>query len=127
LRKGQLAIEFIFLIGAAFMIFLVYTAASREDVMQAESAKEFALVKDLAFSLQSEINRVGSYEDGYRRDFRIPSTLEGFKYNLTIIQNILLINTSEYDYSVSVLPVQGNFTKGSNSIRKVSGAILINT
>ena len=108
------------------MILIVFTASTREDVTRAESVKEFALVKDLAYSLQSEVNRVGYVEDGYVRGFTLPLTLEGYPYEVTVWNVTLVVNTSGYEYGLSVLPATGNFTPGSNVIKKENGQILIN-
>ena len=124
--RAQLAIEFLFLIAVAFLALLVYTASTRQDVMRAESAKEYALVKDLSYALQSEVNRAGSLEDGYVRGFDLPATLEGIPYSMTILQNTLIVNSSEYEYTLTVLPASGNFTQGANVVKKQAGSIIIN-
>ena len=125
--KAQLAIEFVFLVAVAFLIMIVYTASTRQDLLMASSSQEHALVKDLAYSLQSEVNIAGLLENGYQRSFDLPSVLDGHAYSVVILQDTLIVNTSNYEHVLSVLPVLGNFTIGSNTIKKQSDRILLNT
>ena len=124
--KGQTALEFVMLVAVAFLILLVYTASTRQDLLVAESAKEHALVKDLAYSLQSEINRIGPLENGYQRTFILPLTLDGKPYTVQIDKKTIIVNTSDYEYLLSILPVTGDFVVGQNTIKKESGEILLN-
>ncbi len=84
------------------------------------------MVKDMAFSLQSEINRVGALNDGYRRSFLLDTTLDGIPYNTTISGTTLIVTTRNYEYDLSVLPIAGNFTLGGNYIRKTNGQLFLN-
>lgn len=124
--RAQLAIEFVFLVSVAFLILIVYTASARSDMARAESVKEHALVKDMGYSLQSEVSMVSALEDGYIRGFSIPATLDGIPYNITILNTTLIVNTSNYEHSLPVPSVLGNLTPGANEIKKVEGKILIN-
>jgi len=127
MRKAQLAFEFLLLVAVAFLIMIVFSAATRVEFTRADSQKEHALVKDMAFSLQSEINRVSQLENGYSRRFRLDLTLDGYPYNATIEQNTLFVRSENYEYPLPVVPVIGNFTvNATNTIRKTNGVIYLN-
>lgn len=125
--RGQLAFEFLMLVAAAFLIMIVFAASTRVEFEKADSQKEYALVKDMTFSLQSEINRASELENGYVRNFRLPLTLDGIVYNASIQQNTVIVRTFDYEYTLPVVPVIGNFTvNASNQIRKTNGVIYLN-
>ena len=127
MSRGQLAFEFLLLVSAAFLVMILFSASTRVEFDQANSQKEYALVKDMTFSLQSEVNRASEIENGYQRYFRLPESLDGVDYNATIQANTLSVRTLSYDYSLPVVPVTGNFTvNATNRIRKINGVIYIN-
>lgn len=128
MSRGQTAIEFMLLVAAAFLILIVFAASTREEFLVAQSAKEYALVKDLAFSLQSEVNRASFLEDGYRRTFRLEEKLDStYVYNVSVVGTTILVATNNYDFSAAIFPVTGNFTKGQNTIRKTNGVLYLNS
>ncbi|HSU72794.1 MAG TPA: hypothetical protein VLJ21_03015 [Candidatus Binatia bacterium] len=124
--RGQTAFEFLFLVAVAFLILIVFSASTRDEFLDAQSAKEYALVKDLAFSLQGEVNRASTLEDGYRRTFKLENTLEGYAYNTSIRNSTLIVQSRDYEFALTVYPVTGNFTNGTNTIRKTNGVVYLN-
>jgi hypothetical protein len=124
--RGQTAFEFLLLVSAAFLILIVFAASTRQQTFESQTAKEYALVKDLGFSLQSEVNRASLLENGYRRTFKLDNTLEGYEYNTSIRNNTLIVTTRDYEFSVAVYPVIGNFTNGTNTIRRTNGTVYLN-
>lgn len=118
--------EFVFLVGIAFMIALVFTTIGYNGLKEISDEKEFILVRDLAFKVQNEINLAANVGDGYKRDFEIPQKLEYVDYNATIINNILIVESKNHEYVLLIPTVDGNITKGDNIICKNNGAIKLN-
>ena len=128
-EKSQVSIEFFTLIGLAFLMLIIIVAASANEVKEFRDRKEFFLIKDLALKLQKEVSIAASVEDGYERSFTLPDKLENIvDYFITIRNNTLTINSSKTVFSVAIVNVTGDFTKGSNKIEKrTNGRIYVNT
>ena len=120
--------EFFALVGLAFLAVILFVALSVNEVREFRDAKEFLLIKDLAFKLQKEVSIAATVEDGYERSFIIPEKLENIvDYFVVIGNNTLTINSSKTVFSVAVPKTAGkNFTKGSNKIEKIDGVVYIN-
>lgn len=126
--KAQSSMEFFTLTGLAFLMVIIFVTASTSKVKEFRDQKEFFLIKDLALKLQKEVTVAASVEDGYERSFNLEDKLEGVVDYFTIIRNnTLTINSSKAVFSVAIPETFGkNFTKGTNQIEKIDGAIYIN-
>jgi len=127
--KAQSSMEFFILVGLAFVAVIFFVGFSVNEVREFRDAKEFFLIKDLALKLQKEVGIAASVEDGYERSFTLPDKLENIvDYFITIRNNTLTINSSKTVFSVAIVNVTGDFTKGSNNIEKrTNGRIYVNT
>lgn len=121
--------EFFTLVGLAFVAVIIFVAASANEVKEFRDQKEFFLIKDLALKLQKEVSIAASVEDGYERIFNLPDKLENIvDYSMRIRNNTITINSSKTVFSVAIVNVTGDFTKGSNKIEKRNnGRIYVNT
>ncbi len=126
--RAQSSMEFFTLIGLAFLMTILFVAASANEMREFKDQKEFFLIKDLALKLQKEVTIAASVEDGYERSFTLPERLENNVDYFTIIRNnTITINSSKTVFSVRVPITFGkNFTKGDNTIEKRSGKVYIN-
>ena len=129
MKKSQSSMEFFILMGLAFVTAIFFVAISANEAKEFRDAKEFFLIKDLAFKLQKEVSIANSVEKGYERSFTLPDKLENIvDYFITIRNNTLTINSSKTVFSVAIVNVTGDFTKGSNKIEKrTNGRIYVNT
>lgn len=125
-KKSQVAMEFVFLVGVAFMAVLIFTVVGYDKLKEISDEKEFVLVKDLAFKVQNEINLAANVDDGYKREFEIPQKLDYIDYNVTINNNILIVESKNHEYVLLIPTVRGNITKGDNVICKNNLLIRIN-
>ena len=125
-KKSQTAIEFMFLVGVAFSIVMIFMVASKDQVKEINTEKEQILVKDLAFKVQNEINLAAVLDDGYSRNFEIPNKLETIDYAISTEGGILTISTANEDSVLFIPKVNGSIQKGANSIRKENGILYIN-
>lgn len=121
--------EFFTLVGLAFVAVIIFVAVSANEVKEFRDQKEFFLIKDLALKLQKEVSIAASVEDGYERIFNLPDKLENIvDYSMRIRNNTITINSSKTVFSVAIVNVTGDFTKGSNKIEKRNnGRIYVNT
>lgn len=131
-KKSQTSMEFFLLMGLAFLAVIIFVGVSANEIKEFKDTKDFLLIKDLALKLQKEVSIAASVEDGYKRDFTLPDKLENsVDYSIVNIldkNNTITINSSKAVFSVRVPLMHGkNFTKGSNTVERISGKIYINS
>lgn len=120
--------EFFTLVGLAFLMTILFVAASANQMKEFKDQKEFFLIKDLALKLQKEVTIAASVEDGYERSFTLPERLESnVDYFIVIRNSTITINSTKTVFSVPIPSTFGkNFTKGSNMVEKENGKVYIN-
>ena len=121
--------EFFTLVGLAFLMTILFVVVAANEAREFRDQKEFLLIKDLALKLQKEVSIANSVENGYERSFTLPEKLENIvDYFVQIRNNTITINSSKTVFSVAIVNVTGDFTKGSNKIEKrTNGRIYVNT
>lgn len=125
-KKSQAPVEFMILVGILFFLLFLLGLNQLADAKRAYSEKESELVYDLALKLQEEIRTASLVEDGYARNFTIPSKLENFDYEISIDGGFLSVSSSAAIYTVRVPNATGAVNKGQNYIRKDGGALYLN-
>ena len=88
--------------------------------------REYTIMEDFAKSIQTEISVVAQLEDGYVREYTLPTTLRGKSYNITNDQDFISIQVGKRYYTLQVPKIQGNLSKGTNIIEKKDDLICIN-
>ncbi len=126
LRKSQVAMEFIMLIALAFMILIVFTAVTRNQVVDIRKDNEYVALKDIVHAVQSEITIATNVEDGYTRQFSIPGSLDGINYTIEISDSYILAESRHHEYLLNIRPVEGNIIIGVNTIKKEGGIVYLN-
>lgn len=124
--KAQVSMEFVFLIAVAFMILLVFTAVTRDKLMDLSSESEYVLLKDVTYMVQSELYISSMAENDYNRVFNMPMLLGSSEYSIKVDSRQVTANTSKYEFVLPVPSVVGNLQKGNNTINKSSGVIYLN-
>ena len=125
--KSQVALEFLIFSGIAFILIIVLTAISANQIKGIFNYKEDILVKDLALKVQGELNLAAMVEDGYTREFEVPDKLDNIDYSIFIVNGTLFVQSKNSIYIARVPKLIGNVSKGINSINKLSGLIYINS
>ena len=85
-------------------------------------------VKEIAFTIQDEINLASKSTNGYSRTFDIPLDIDGKNYEAIITEEMIYIKTTDNKYATA-LPVQnttGQPIIGENTIQKKEGIIYLN-
>ncbi|MBI2660778.1 hypothetical protein HYX09_00755 [Candidatus Woesearchaeota archaeon] len=125
-NKSQTSIEFMIFVGLAFMLVFFITLHQLSGTRQVYVEKESSLVYDLAMGLQEEIRMASVSEEGYARNFSIPSRLENFDFELSMAQEFLTVTGNNTFYSVRIPNATGTLVKGSNIIMNKGGALYLN-
>ena len=123
--KSQVALEFLIFSGIAFILVIVLTAISANQIKGLFNYKEDILVKDLALKVQGELNLAAMVEDGYTREFEVPDKLDNIDYSIFIVNGTLFVQSKNSLYIVSIPSIIGNISIGTNVINKIEGVIYI--
>lgn len=86
------------------------------------------MVKEIALSVQDEINLAYESSDGYLRKFKVPEKIANQDYTLMIVEESVYIKTLDNKIAMSlpVIPVVGDVRRGENQIHKENGTVYLN-
>ncbi len=127
--KGQSSLEFFVLAGVAVFFFLIFSLAVQMNIGEKTVERTNLEVKELASSVQDEINLAAGASDGYRREFYIPEKVANKDYQINIVDDSVYVRTDDGKFALS-LPVSeviGDVLEGNNFITKINGKVYINT
>jgi len=124
--KAQIATEFILLVCVAFMVLIIFLSSIRDQATDLNERKDFVLVKDLAYKVQYEINIATQVKSGYNRTFFIPEKLDNNNYTINIEKNEITIKLGKLGFVLDIPEINGNITKGNNTIRNLGGVVYLN-
>ena len=126
-KKSQIAAEFIILVAMAMIIVTIFISATYKNLDEFSKKRETELLKDTLFKAQNEITIAAKAEDGYKRIFYMPQKLDN-SMNYTIsVENITVRGTSRNYISFLFIPsINGNISKGNNTLRKTGGILYLN-
>lgn len=129
--KGQVAIEFIALMGIFFFIFLfMFKGATDLKLEVYEKQEEFA-VQDMTLRLRQEILTASNAPDGYKREYRMPEVIDryDYSYRFNTTARYVLVNTSnaQADYAIPLVQASTNPDDRNLTITKKGGIIYVNS
>lgn len=127
-RRAQVAIEFIIIVGALMFFLSLFLLAIQEKFNDQSYKRENILLKDIALTVQNEINLATKSSDGYLREFDIPEKAGNLNYEITIDNEVIHIKTVplRHALTVSTPKIVGNVNKTHNTIKKISGIVYLN-
>lgn len=113
--KAQLAIEFIIVTGIVMLI--VITALIPLKQMFSSKARQQAdkALEDLGLTLQAEIITAAAVKPGYKRIIKLPERINGFDYNITIMQGFLSLTYENGELAFPIPKVNGSFEKNASA------------
>ena len=127
-KKAQSAIEFIILIMFLLFFFILFFVSIQESMSDKVKEQKNLVVKEIASTVQDEINLASKASDGYSRKFKIPEKISNQDYYLSITGEMVYLKTLD-EKSAIALPVPeitGQVIKGENTIRKENGVVYLN-
>jgi len=136
MRKSQVSIEFMILIGFVFMIFLLFFIFIQDKRIDLHKEHHFKVLQEIGGVVSSEIHLALSVGDNYVRRFTLPYVALGKKYTFTYIpgENASKLSLMYADSAFGLeelVPVPkgviiGNISPGPNIIYKKAGIVVIN-
>jgi len=124
--KSQVSFEFFIFVGLAFLMAIAFELASLDQLNDFRLENENAAVKDLALKLQKEVLIAAYVEDGYSRTFEIPNDIYSLDFSLDVRNSTIAVQSKNSFYIVSIPQSVGNFSKGTNTIKKSGNIVYIN-
>src|SRR3989338_5884705 len=128
MKRAQSAMEFLIIIGAMLFVFVSLLAVFQQNIAMKARENRDLEIKDLALTIQKEINLAASSTSGYSRTFTIPGTLSGLDYTISTAEETLYIITTDNRHSIALpIPeVSGSLIDGENTITKDDDGVHIN-
>lgn len=126
-KKSQSAIEFMILVGFILFFFTLFFLAIRENMSDKLNERKNLAVKEIALSVQNEINLALKASDGYFRPFEIPEKINNQDYDISIVEKMVYVNLQDkHAIALPVANITGEIKKGKNEIKKENGEIKLN-
>lgn len=126
LTRGQIALEFVMVMGVAVMIMMLFLVASGNEISNIQNDKVRTELKDVLFRTQNEINLASEALPGYERQFENPDKLSGTPYTINSSQTEMTGQAGEYQFLLVTPEVIGSGKTGYNLIRNVNGIVCLN-
>ncbi|HHE36577.1 MAG TPA: hypothetical protein ENL16_02060 [Candidatus Woesearchaeota archaeon] len=117
-RKSQVATEFMLVVGLAMIIITILAGVLYSLSYNYSEEKNINRLRDLGYSLQSELILASQVEPGYERTIIIPNDVNGVSYSISQSDNNLVITYKGTELLFPIPVVTGTLTKGTNTIRK---------
>jgi len=114
------------MVMAATGMIIIFTVIFSELYQDNISDKKRILFEDYGYGLQNEFLMAKQTRPGYTRTFEIPQNLEGFDYQIRIINNVLILNYTVNTFQISIPNVTGNIIKGTNTIINENDTLCLN-
>lgn len=127
-NKAQIGMEFIMVVSALLFFVAIFFSMIQENASKKIYEREALIVKEIATTIQKEINLAKKSSDGYSREFKIPLKAGNLNYEVSILQNFIMISTTNGKHALS-LPtenINGQINITDNKIRKINGEIYLN-
>ena len=126
--RAQVGMEFVIIVGAVMFFTALFLLVVQQDTSEESYKKENILLKNIALTVQNEINLAVESSDGYLREFNLPEKAGNLNYEITIDNKIIYIKTTPLRHALTVPSpeVIGNVNKTYNIIKKISGVVYLN-
>jgi len=127
-KKAQVGMEFIIILGALLFFVALFLLTIQGNMQNKIYRRENIMVKEIALTVQNEINLALQSMDGYTRNFSIPKKAGNLNYEINIISGAVYINAGAGKHAMTfpVAEVTGNINITENTIKKIDGVIFLN-
>ena len=128
-KRAQSAIEFFILVFGALFIFLGLLYVVQVNIGDDIRENIDLEIKEVALTVQDEINFAFSSSNGYYREFNVPERISSKEYEINITQGSVYIRTLDERFAMSlpVLNITGDVKKGINKIKKEQDRVYLNS
>lgn len=127
-KKAQIGMEFIIILSAIFLFISIFFLAIENNTEDKLYLRESILVKEIALTVQNEINLATNSIDGYSRNFKLPEKAGNLEYEINASEGFVYIRTKNEKHAMSFpsYEVNGEVNIGENKIEKINGVVYLN-
>lgn len=127
-KRAQVAIEFMVVAGAVLFFTAIFLLVLQNNNQEKISQQQNIQLKEIALTVQNEINLALESTDGYSRQFNIPEKAGMQEYEIIIDSGAVYIKTTNNKHALAlpISEVTGNINKTENKIEKINGQIYLN-
>jgi len=108
MKKAQSSTEFLILFGAILFFFTIFLVLIYRNISDVKSDRENLLVKDVAQTVQDELNIAKKASNGYSRTFKLPVKIAGKTYTAIIADGLVEVRTKRHAIALPVPEIVGN-------------------
>jgi len=127
--KGQTSVEFMFLLGFMFVIFIVFFIVVQDRTVELNVQSDRQSLREINNIIKAEVRNAYFFDDGYSRRFWMPRLVRGRNYSMNLSDDGIEISygLSGGDY-LDFLDNQtfGHVEYGPNVVCKKDGFVHLN-
>ena len=123
--KGQLAMEFVIMMAVAFIIGGLFLAVLLIMFRDVSEEQRVAALNDVGFMIQDELILATLVEDGYQREFTIPTKADRFPYTISNTASGVTLKSSGVTITYPIPNITGGVTQGDRIVTKQDGKVTI--
>lgn len=98
MKKSQVSTEFMFFVGAAFVLLIAYLIISYSYLNLTFKRQDIVSATNLLEELRNELNLAARVENGYNRIITLPKQISKRDYTININNREVNIKFDEVDY-----------------------------
>jgi hypothetical protein len=127
-KRSQGALEFLGITVAVIFLFTLLFVAINENLGDKIKEKNNIEIKEIAYTVQDEINLATESSNGYIRNFKVPDDINGKNYSINITADMVYVKSINENNAIALpIPIiSGNIVKGENTIKKQNGIVYLN-
>jgi len=129
-KRSQSAVEFVILIAFVLFFFTAFSLVIQGNMSDRLRERKNIAIKEIALTVQDEINLAQESSEGYFRTFKLPKNLNGQEYSIELNESMVYIHTPDDKYAMALpiadLTVVNPIQKGFNNITKENGEVKLN-
>lgn len=125
--KNQATIEFTLLFILLLLGVLVAAVVSSQKTIEVNAQQVRLDAEHLLESAAVSLDTVAVQGDGFVTTLHLPDRIQGKQYTLVLVQNSLLLNLDQQDFSYPTIvrDFSGTLKQGENTLRNVRGVVNI--
>ena len=127
--KGQTSVEFMFLLGFMFVVFIVFFIVVQDRTVELTVQSDRQSLQEINNILKAEVRNAYFFDDGYSRKFWMPRLVRGRNYTMSLSEDGIEVtyNLSQVEY-LDFLDHQtlGHIEYGPNVVCKKDGFVYLN-
>ena len=123
MKKSQVSLEFLYFVGAALFILIIYLFITSNYFSIIAARKDNIAAQNLLETVRNEINLAGRVENGYSRKIILPNDINLQNYTINIQGREIYITFKGNDYSKILstdVTVTGTLAPGKTLLIKKS-------